>query len=745
MSPSIPTLINLMGEPSAIVKLWHAWIARASRNTWTVPHARRRMESSQKTTITVYTAPRFTEWQTRLISHHMRNNHWITPRMLLTSGSIPQLYQNPLASFNQEKYFFLDLGIHSRSARLAAIHWIRDLLEIAAVRQHSVLFVPLVFLWNRSPHRKTYPPWYGFLLHNRSKLISTGAPLKIEPGVTLNPPEPELVRRIQIRDWNQESRVIAGDRKVSMRKLVEIIQEEPMLHHQLETIAIKGKDTLPTLLTRVSAYVREIADDYTNLAPHIWDKIVSRIFSNNFTSIEFGHEGLDKLRVLLRKHKKVLLVPSHRSHMDYMLISYSIFKQGLACPRVAAGINLTFWPMGYFFRKTGAFFIRRTFKGLDIYPHVFRAYLWHIMQKFQPVEFFIEGGRSRTGALLPAKLGMLNMIIEAINSGLFDDVHIVPLAVNYDRIPEEQSYINELSGKPKQKERLTSLLKSVHLLKCQFGQVSVATGNPLSLRSLIKNELSNSEQKDFLGGTIMNQIRLTMPVTPTSMLVIAAMGIAPEESIKQKELIKTAKAIFCLIREIQPDVPIAFDFRNEEDKENFWLEAIHRMFSFGNFIPGAQTASWKINPDRRYQVDYLRNSNFGLILSSCLVSWEQIITEPQTLSITDIAQIMCPEYHPIPLKTVYDEIDNYRELISSWSPERVTCLAGNIRPFVELCERLNVAIGKSEKPIVKFLARDWNDLFKTTVKSMQTRNIETTSTAVQSSFFKGFKYLINKR
>jgi len=745
MLKPVPTLINLTADSAVIRKPWHKWIERASRNIWTIPHAQRRLEiANTPKTITVLTAPNLNLWQARLIADHLRRQQWIAPRMFLTSGHIPQIYQNPLSSFEQEKLFFIDLGIRSKTSKQAAISWIRTLMGIAASRHRTICFVPLVFLWNRSPKRKSYPPWFGFLFHNRHKLISTGAPLIIEPGVTLNPPEPEAIRKIQIRDWNQESHVITGDRKVSIRKMIETIQKEPLLKHQLDLIASQGKDTTPTLLTRVSAHVREIADDYTNFAPQLWDKLIVAFFNKSISSLEVDHDGLDSLRILLRQRKKVLLVPSHRSHLDYMLISYSIYKQGLACPRVAAGINLAFWPMGYVFRKTGAFFIRRTFKGLDIYPAVFRAYLWHIMHKCQPVEFFIEGGRSRTGALLPAKLGMLNMVIEAVNSNRLDDVHIVPLAVNYDRIPEEQGYIDELSGKPKQKERLTGLVKSFHLLKRQYGNVSVATGKPLSLKSMLDGDLSNIEQKDLLGGVIMNQIRLTMPITPASMLIIGAMGLPVGESIFQLKLIERAKKVFALIRQLHPDAPVGSEFNNMKDTKTFWFEAIHRMVKFGNIIPGKEAASWQINPERRYQSDYLRNSIFGLLLAPCLVSWEISATE-HTLSASDIARIICPEYHPIPVNIIYNEIQACRKICKSWDKDTVDCLNNNILTYVDICEKMNTAILASEKPFTRFMARDWKKLFISETKSIGLKNPETTSTAVQTSFFRGFKHLKNSK
>jgi len=738
MSVPVPALIDLTGGHSGVSNPWYRTLGKAAAKTWTVPHAQRRFDSNPQNTITVFTAPKMPIWMARLISLNLFQKNQVAPRLLLSSGKFPNRYRNPLISLNETRKLYLDLGVRGRVDRITALHWIQKLLEQAATHNLNVQFIPLIFHWNRSPKRKAYPPVYGFVFHDRYKLLSTGTPLIIEPGVTLSPPSAEAVRRNQLIGWNQESRVIVGNRKLSMRKMIETIQKEPLLNHQLDVIATQGKDTLPTLLTRVSAYVREIAADYTNSAPLVWDKLISRFFNNNFSSIEFDHDGLDELRLLLRQRKKVILTPSHRSHMDYLLISYSIFMEGLACPLVAAGQNLAFWPMGYFFRKTGAFFIRRTFKGLDIYPHVFRAYLWHILSRFQPVEFFIEGGRSRNGAILPAKLGMLNMILEAVKSGRLDDVFLVPLAVNYDRIPEEDSYIRELQGKPKKKERFTSLIRNIPLLKRHFGQVSMATGQPLSLKSLVNPDLTSLEQKDFIGGSVMNQIRLTMPVTAGSLLVMAAMGSRPGELLEQNLLFERAADLLDLIRVSHPNSPLTKDLQQNDPD---WQNGLNRMVKIGNFTRSTTEGHWKLNRKRRFQVDYLRNSVMGLVLAPCLVACEQQ-TQGIDLSMDDSARIICPECHPIPITVLKAEMDQHRTTVDTWSRTRIDCLRQNVLPLVNLCNQLNNQIKSDGITGDTLVFSQWKKLFKG-CKSESDDYPEITSTIMRAALHRGFKRLLS--
>jgi glycerol-3-phosphate O-acyltransferase len=144
--------------------------------------------------------------------------------------------------------------------------------------------------------------------------------------------------------------------------------------------------------------------------------------------------------------------------MDYLLLSYVIYHQGMVPPHIAAGINLNFWPAGPIFRHGGAFFIRRTFKGNPLYSTVFREYLNLLFAKGYSVEFFTEGGRSRTGRLLPPKTGMLAMTLQAMMRGLDRPVTLVPVYLGYEHVMEVNTYHNELKGSRKEKESFLQVL-----------------------------------------------------------------------------------------------------------------------------------------------------------------------------------------------------------------------------------------------------------------------------------------------
>ncbi len=737
---AIPSMVDLCTDPSAVMAPWRNWVDNHFINPWILPHAIRRLKKQDKQNIIVYTAPQLPFWLAHMLRRRLLHEHWIAPRFLLTFSRLPfQKSSNPDLS-DDDSAFFLNLGLGSKP-RKCATSWIQRLLEHAALTNHSIQFIPLIFLWNRSPKRPSYFPGYGFLTHRHNNVISTGCPLQIAPGITGDIPSALTIRRNMIAAWNQESRVIVGDKKVSIRKTIDIIQSEPTLSHLLRTMAIQGKDTLPTLHSRVAAYVREIAADYNHRSPWIWEKLLGSYLKTNFSALDFDQDGLDRLRILLRQRQRVILVPSHRSHLDYLFISFAIYKQGLACPLVAAGINLAFWPMGCIFRKTGAFFIRRTFRGLDIYPHVFRSYLWLILQKFQPVEFFIEGGRSRTGALLPAKLGFLNMILEAFNAGKLSDVQFVPLAVNYDRIPEEDSYIRELQGIPKQKEKITSLLKSRHLFKRHYGNVCFAIGQPVSLAETLSGSGSQSEQKDRLGSTIMNHLRFTMPVTSTALVATALMALKISEEISTDQMIQQSKDILAVIRQVHPNAIVAGECNLYGENNEVIRTAIRRMIDFGNIL-AAGTDKLLLNPQRRLQVDYLRNSMMGLLLAPALAAFE--IFAETTPTKPELYRFLVPGMHPIPVDVMIEEISRCKEMSKVWTETQKSMLISTIQPIGNLIRHLDQGIKSSTIEMRETTSASWQDFFKQVLQASGSLDYpEICTKAVESEFFRIFRQLAN--
>ncbi|WP_173636303.1 glycerol-3-phosphate 1-O-acyltransferase PlsB [Paramixta manurensis] len=224
--------------------------------------------------------------------------------------------------------------------------------------------------------------------------------------------------------------------------------------------------------------MEEIAADFSYEAIRLTDRVMGWTWSKLYQGINVS--GGERVRQLAQDGHEIVYVPCHRSHMDYLLLSYVLYHQGLVPPHIAAGINLNFWPAGPIFRRLGAFFIRRTFKGNKLYSTVFREYLGELFTRGYSVEYFVEGGRSRTGRLLDPKTGTLSMTIQAMLRGGNRPITLVPIYIGYEHVIEVGTYAKELRGAAKEKEGFLQMVRGLRKLR-NLGQGYVNFGEPLPL------------------------------------------------------------------------------------------------------------------------------------------------------------------------------------------------------------------------------------------------------------------------
>lgn len=234
--------------------------------------------------------------------------------------------------------------------------------------------------------------------------------------------------------------------------------------------------------------LNEIAANFTYRALKITDYILTWAWNRLYQGLKVTHA--DPIRELAQNGHEIVYAPCHRSHMDYLLLSYVLYRQGLVPPHIAAGINLNFWPAGPIFRRLGAFFIRRSFRGNKLYTSVFRKYLAELFIRGYSVEYFIEGGRSRTGRLLDPKTGMLMMTIQTLLRGDPRPISIVPVYIGYEHVLEVATYAKELRGAAKQKENLWQTLKAFFKLK-KLGLGYVNFGDPIPLNQFLTQNVPN--------------------------------------------------------------------------------------------------------------------------------------------------------------------------------------------------------------------------------------------------------------
>ncbi|KAI3638637.1 hypothetical protein MIR68_003135 [Amoeboaphelidium protococcarum] len=226
-----------------------------------------------------------------------------------------------------------------------------------------------------------------------------------------------------------------------------------------------------------------------------------------------------------RRHLPLLFLPGHKSHMDYVVLSFALQKLGLAVPHVVAGDNLNIPLIGYLLRKSGAFFIKRQFGGDRLYQQVFKEYIECLLQRGYNLECFVEGTRSRTGKLMQPKFGVLKIVMDAILSGKVDDVVIVPVSVDYDKVIETETYVNELLGTPKEKESLVGLLEyAAGKFSAKLGRIDIRFAQPWSLKQFINEQCMKRSTSIALFSPLKNQDAQVLLLKTMGYRVLAAIN-----------------------------------------------------------------------------------------------------------------------------------------------------------------------------------------------------------------------------
>ncbi|QQR80712.1 MAG: 1-acyl-sn-glycerol-3-phosphate acyltransferase [Deltaproteobacteria bacterium] len=315
-------------------------------------------------------------------------------------------------------------------------------------------------------------------------------------------------------------------------------------HHQdyLKSFSQESGMALDNIEKTFRDYLYEISADMNYLAFPFWDTLLTWVFDTIYEGLVFSEESLDMIRKVIAG-KPVVFVSNHRSHMDYLILSYIFYRHQIPMPHICAGTNLSFWPLGPIFRKSGAFFIRRSYEGNKLYSYAVQAYMEEMIREKSCLEFFIEGGRSRTGKMLPPKMGILSAIVQAQLKGADEDVVMIPTSVNYESVLEEKNYMNEQSGASKKTESFWDLFSLKQYLKSKKGKVYIDFGDPLSLKDFLRKETFKSTDKKEQTKETVNELayELTYGINKsstvtTSSLVAMALLTHEKRSIPQLEV-----------------------------------------------------------------------------------------------------------------------------------------------------------------------------------------------------------------
>lgn len=335
----------------------------------------------------------------------------------------------------------------------------------------------------------------------------------------------QFITRRAWRTLDRAERMLRGNRYKIPRFVPEAILSRGEFAASLRDYASEQNGAMDDVTAKAARYLREIAATHS---PYVIDLIANSIhalYRQGYGSIRYEEAEVARIAAVGSEHPVVFL-PSHRSNLDRLSLQFMLWENDLPPNHTAGGINLNFFPIGPLLRRTGVFFIRRTFRDNDLYKLVLRAYLDYLIEKRFPLEWYLEGGRSRSGKLNPPRLGLLNYVVDAQRRGKSEDIELIPVSIVYDQIQDVPDYAREAQGRGKERESLGWLLRAVRSLRRRYGDIHIRFGDPVSVASVIEGvgdeETSVGLQK--LAFEVMYRIGRVTPTTPLTVVVIALLA-----------------------------------------------------------------------------------------------------------------------------------------------------------------------------------------------------------------------------
>ena len=420
----------------------------------------------------------------------------------------------------------------------------------------DVQIVPVSLFWGRSPDKEKslvklllsdtwsvagrLQKFLIILVHGRNTYVQFNQPLSLRQVVDEYRDNEQKANRKLARilrtHFRRVRQAVLGPDLSHRRTLVEgLVRTQAVKEAIRETAA---KDDIPPEKVRAKAYkyADEIAASMSIVTIRFLELVLAWLWNRIYNGIAIHNIGVAKEAA---QDNAVVYVPCHRSHIDYLLLSYVLYKNGLMPPHIAAGINLNMPIVGPILRRGGAFFMRRSFKDNPLYATVFNEYMHVMFTRGYSVEYFVEGGRSRTGRMLPPRPGMLSMTVRSFLRDHRKPIVFVPVYIGYEKVMEGRSYLGELRGKKKQKESIFGLAKTARKLTNSFGRVAVNFGDPIHLDKVLddvheswRHEAYDTEYRpswlnqavDNLSQRVASNINASVAVNPIGMTATVLLG-----------------------------------------------------------------------------------------------------------------------------------------------------------------------------------------------------------------------------
>ena len=377
------------------------------------------------------------------------------------------------------------------------------------------------------------------------------------------------------------------------------------------------------LASEAAGYLKEIAATHSPLVIDLVIQLIHWMYTRGYDEgLVYDNTAMKAIAALEERHPVVFL-PTHKSNLDHLVLQYALHAHGLPPNHTAGGINMNFFPLGPLVRRSGVFFIRRTFRDNPVYKHVLAHYIDYLIEKRFPLEWYIEGGRSRSGKLLPPRFGLLANVVDSFRRGKSDDVYLVPVSIAYDQIQDLSSYVAEQRGGTKQKEGFSWLVGFIRGLKRRYGQIHIAFGEPLSLLQQLGDPsqaasaaAANKFDLEKLAFEVSVRINRVTPITPTSLVTLALLGTTGQ-ALTVGETRRSLTNLLDIVR--RRDLPTTADFDHLESDEGieFTLNALVENDVLTRFDGGLETV-YGIGDGQQLAAAYYRNTIVHFFVGSAI-------------------------------------------------------------------------------------------------------------------------------
>ena len=605
-------------------------------------------------------------------------------KMLSPAGSYVALRRETLISV--KKYG----GSHE-------LPFLRYLTHLEGDPSNDIKLIPVSIFWGRNPgrdeksimkllflddeHAGFLQKFLIFFAQGRSTFVSFGKPISLasmmlEGKNTQAIPQSnediarKITRVLKIHFRLQRNTAL-GPQLPSREQVVDTLLRRIPIKIAIEEESRKKKISQKKAENRARKYMLEIISNQKYSFIRVADVFLTWLWNRIFNGVKIVNS--QALREIDPSHE-IVYMPSHRSHMDYLLLAYVLYYEGMVTPHTAAGVNLNFWPVGPLLRMGGAFYLRRTFSGNRLYATVFAEYVNYLVSKGHPIKFYLEGGRSRTGRLLPGKTGLLSMIVQSYLEHLEKPIVFVPIYVGYDKVMEVKSYHSELRGAKKKSESVGQLFKARSALKSRFGRAYIGFGKPIYLKDFLhqnypkwQQELSEIDEKPRwlgplvakLAEKVLTRINQSAIVSPVGLFAMTILSI-PAKAMQEDDLVNMMERLQMILRicRYTEDLSIA------EGQGREILMQVAEVFPVRRFMhPGGDVIY--LESSEVIELGYYRNNIAHLLALPALIA---AFFNHNTLIKEDVLKNSVHLLYPF----------LFKELFLQWRPQEVGAVVDDI-------------------------------------------------------------------